>query len=87
MSDYYLLLKWGSLKSWKMPKDGVCFDLLKKWYDGGFSCSAKLQKDTDEQKKILCELIDNFDGDIINDWDGKTYNKDQAKKYIMEYDK
>ena len=87
MSENYLLLKWGSLKAWKMPEDSASFELLKKWHDLGVSISAMCQNDTDEQKKILCELIDCFDGELSNDWDGKSYTKEQAKEYIMNYGK
>lgn len=81
----YLLLKWGSLKAWKISEDSASFELLKKWADLGVSMSALCQNDTDEQKKLHCELIDCFDGKILNDWDGKSYTKEQAKDYIMKY--
>ena len=85
MSDNYLLLKWGSIKGWNIPEDSECFELLKKWHGLGVRVSAMCQEDTPEQKTILCELIDKFDGTIRNDWDGEIYTKEQAKKYIMEY--
>ena len=44
-----------------------------------------LQKDTQEQKEILCKVIDLIDGEIENDWSGEIMSKEEAKKYIMEY--
>lgn len=85
--ENYLLLKWGSLKEWQISEDSASFEFLKKWIDIGVSMSAICQNDTNEQKKILCELIDSFDGEIANDWDGETYTKEQAKNYIMNYGK
>ena len=44
-----------------------------------------MQHDTEEQKTILCELIDIVPGDIYLDWDGVYVSKEAAKKYVMEY--
>lgn len=85
MSDY-LLLKWGSIKGWKVS-DEKHLALLQKLHDLGVSMSAMAQQDTQEQKAIICELIDCFNGEITNDWSGEKYSKEEAKKYIMEYDK
>ena len=87
MSEDYLLLKWGSLKGWNVENNPEAFEHLKKWSECGVSMSAMCQKDTDEQKKHLCNAIDCFNGIIQNDWDGEEYTKEQAKKYIMEYGK
>lgn len=84
MSEQYLLLKWGVPKGWNFT-DPECTALLQKYYDLGSSSSAMMQPNTDEHKKILCELIDKIDGTISNDWDGNDYTKEQAKKYVMEY--
>lgn len=46
---------------------------------------AMQQRDTPEQKQALCDLIDAIDGEILNDWTGKTMTKDEAKKYVTEY--
>jgi hypothetical protein len=80
----YLLLKWGTLKSWDFHTDRAK-ELLKEYSGLGSSASAMLQKDTDRQKQIICELIDECDGVIQNDWDGNYYTKQQAKEYVMGY--
>lgn len=84
MSEYYIYLKWGTLKSWKVPPEMV--PLFQKYAEQGMSTSAMLEDMTDIKKQILCEIIDAFDGPISNDWTGETYsNKEDAKKYVMEY--
>lgn len=86
MSDdkEYLLLKWGTLKGWNLESDKAR-ELFKQWAELGYSMSAMTHKDTPEQKRILCELIDAVDGDITNDWSGEDMSKEKSKKYIMEY--
>ena len=81
----YLLLKWGSLKDWSGVNNPEAKKLIHKWIRLGVSMSAMMQKDTPEQKELLCQVIDNIDGKIQNDWDGKFYTKKQAKKYILGY--
>jgi len=61
--------------------------LLKKYGELGYSMSAMGQKDTPEQKKIICQLIDLVPGEVYLDWDRKYVSKDEAKKYIMNYGK
>jgi hypothetical protein len=51
----------------------------------GVSYSCMAQKDTPEQKQLICELIDAFDGEIQNDWSGEMMTKDEAKDYVMTY--
>lgn len=79
-----LLLKWGTLKGWDFHSDKAK-ELMKNYHALGSSISAMAQKDTPEQKKIICQLIDECDGIIQNDWDGEYYTKEQAKSYVMEY--
>lgn len=82
-----ITLKWGSLKSWniKTPK---AFETLKKWAELGTSVSAIAHYDTDEQKRLLCQLIDECNlATIYLDWDGKDVSKEEAKDYIMNYGK
>lgn len=79
----YLLLKWGTWKSWHSNNPEIQ-RLMKKHDELGVSASAALQNTTDEQKKILCEIIDLIDGTIQNDWSGDYYTKEEAKKYIWE---
>jgi len=87
MSDHYLLLKWGTLKGWNLPEEGECFELLKKYFAEGVPMSAMADRPEEERKKILCELINKFDGPITNDWSGEEYTKEQAINYIMNYGK
>lgn len=82
----YLLLKWGSLKSWEVESDAA-LEALQRWGDGGVSMSAACQHDAPEQKQALCDLIDAIDGEITDDWTGEKLTKDEAKSYIMEYGK
>lgn len=81
----YLTLKWGTLKSW-------CFDsekgkaLINEYCEIGSVVSAMMQSDTPRQKEIICELIDECDGDTIYlSWDGEYVSKEKAKDYIMNY--
>lgn len=81
-----LLFKWGTLKGW----DGVtgkCKKLLEEYFKDGISMSCMTDRPDENRKKILCQLIDEFDGTFYNDWEGKQMTKDEAKKYVMEYGK
>jgi len=80
----YITLKWGTLKSWKLNNEKG-FELLKKYHNIGSSFSAMTQKDTPEQKEIICEMIDTVPGEIYLDWDDKFVSKEEAKKYVLEY--
>ena len=79
--DEYLLLKWGTIKAWNLKRDETLI-LIKKYADLGYNHSCALQKDTPDQKKILCELIDILDGKIQEDWNGTYLTKEMAKIYI-----
>lgn len=81
-SNDLLLLKWGTIKGWNLTSE-KSKELLQKYLDIGASMSCMTQKDTPEQKEILCELIRQHDGTIINDWDNEEYTKERAIKYIM----
>lgn len=80
----YLLLKWGSWKDWQIASPKAQ-ELMKRHNELGESLSAIMQHESDEQKEILCQVIDEVDGVIQNDWDGDYYTKQQAKDYIMGY--
>lgn len=81
----FLALKWGTLKSWNF-KNPKILELLDEYDDIGSSVSAMMQKDTDRQKEIICEIIDLVDTDVIhNDWSGFDMTKEQAKDYVMNY--
>lgn len=80
-----LTLKWGTLKRWHFDSEKG-HALLKEYDEIGSSSSAMMQKDTPRQKEIICELIDECDGETIYlDWDGKDVSKQEAKDYVMNY--
>ena len=84
MVDEYLLLKWGTLKGWKVETP-ESLSIIEAYIEDGSSYSAMAQHDTPNQKELICKLIDMIDGPITNDWTGKDMSKDEAKKYVMEY--
>jgi hypothetical protein len=80
-----LSLKWGTLKTWNIESEKA-LDLMNRYHMLGTSMSAMMQRDTPEQKQIICDLIDALDCDSVYlDWDGKHVSKDEAKKYVIEY--
>ena len=84
-TEDHLTLKWGSLKSWCLtsPKGQ---ELLQRYFDLGSQLGAMQQKDTPEQKDLICQMIDECRADTIYlSWDGKDVSKEEAKKYVMEY--
>jgi hypothetical protein len=84
MGEESLTLKWGTIKGWEGLNDENVA-ILQRYADLGMALGAMQQRDTPEQKEILCELIDAIDGEVWNDWDGKTMTKDEAKTYVLEY--
>ncbi len=80
----FILLKWGTLKGWRLNKP-ESFTLLQRYANIGMSMGAMQQQDTPEQKQILCDLIEQHDGTIKNDWDGEEYTKEKAIDYIRNY--
>lgn len=88
MSDQSLTLKWGTLKQWNLAGNEAAIALLQRYYDLGVSMSVMRQKDTPEQKDILCQVIDLLDAPTVwLDWEGIQVSKDDAKRYIREYGK
>ena len=80
-----LLLKWGNVKGWEGFEEGTpARAALDKWADSGPGFSA-MQRANDEQKELICGIIDAVDGEIWNDWDGVAMTKSEAKKYVREY--
>ena len=80
-----LALKWGTLKAWNFTNNDKAQALFAQWNALGSSMSAMAQRDTPEQKDLICQMIDAVDCEIYLDWDGKYVSKDEAKKYVMEY--
>lgn len=79
-----LSLKWGTLKSWDIHSE-TGRALLKRYREIGSSLSGMAQRDTSEQKEIICQLIDGCVGDIYLDWDGVEVSKEKAKEYVRSY--
>jgi hypothetical protein len=85
MTEDHITLKWGTLKSWHLHSERGQ-ELLKQYNALGSSASAMLQKDTPEQKALICQMIDECNAETVYlDWDGREVSKDEAKKYVMEY--
>jgi len=85
MSGDYLTLKWGTLKAWNLTSEKGK-ELLRRYIDLGASMSAMAQKDTPEQKDLICQMIDECGAETIYlDWDGKDVSKEEAKAYVLEY--
>lgn len=83
-----ITLKWGSLKSWNINNNRAAYDALEKWHQLGTCASAALHEDTPEQKELVCLIIDLANcNQIYLSWEGKYVSKEEAKKYVMEYEK
>jgi hypothetical protein len=80
-----LRLKWGTLKAWDCENASPKAQELLESFLEGSSMSCAMDKPDERRKKLLCDLIDEIDGNIHLDWEGKDVTKDEAKKYVMEY--
>lgn len=81
----YIILKWGTLKGWGYLNSEQA-NALQKWHDLGCSAIAMMPFTDAGHNQALCDAIDLFeDGQITNDWTGEKMTREQAKKYIMEY--
>ena len=79
-----LTLKWGSIKGWGNLSE-KSQELLKAFFSEGVPLSAMADKPGPDRRQILCDLIDQLNGTIFNDWDGEYMTKEAAKKYVLEY--
>jgi len=84
MSDETLTLKWGTVKGWSDLSESS-LDILRRFFDGRKSSGAMTDILNERRVGILCELIEQFQGEIWNDWEGKQMTKDEALKYVREY--
>lgn len=81
----HITLKWGTLKSWHLHSEKGQ-ELLRKYCDIGSCASAMAQRDTPEQKELICQMIDECNAETIHiEGDGVDVSKEDAKKYVMEY--
>lgn len=86
MSEDYLSLKWGSLKSLRMRTQAVEEAFRRYDETGTHQGSAILHKDSSEQKSALCDLIDAVaaaGGQIQDEWTWKFMTADEAKHYVL----
>jgi hypothetical protein len=79
-----LTLKWGTLKAWDFSHNEKAQALMETYCELGCSAGAMHQRDTPEQKDLICQMIDAVDCEIYLDWDGKYVSKDEAKAYVMQ---
>lgn len=79
-----LLLKWGTVKGWDNFSE-KSQEIMERYFADGVSMSAMADRPDDARKAILCELIDQLEGTIQNDWSGEMMTKEEAKKYVLEY--
>jgi len=79
-----LLLKWGTIKGWDNFTE-KSQEIVKRFFADGMCMSAAMDKPGEERRAILCELIDQLDGKIKNDWSGEIMSKEEAKKYVNDY--
>jgi hypothetical protein len=79
-----LSLKWGTVKAWSDLSERS-FEILRRYFADGVPMSCALDHPGEDRNRILFELIDQFEGKIYLDWDGKYVTKDEAKKYVAEY--
>jgi hypothetical protein len=79
-----LTLKWGTVKGWSSLSE-KSVELMKRYFADGVSMSAMADHPNADRRAILCELIDQLDGEVWSDWTGEKMTKEEAKKYVMEY--
>ena len=76
-------LKWRNIKGWdSIPLDHPAASALQKWIDSDPGIGV-MTRPTDEQKELICAVIDAVDGTIINDLTGEVMTPEEAKAYIM----
>lgn len=87
MNNAYILLKWGTLKGYRLENNPAARELIQQYMTLGARASCMHQDDTPEQKQILCRLFQVHQGPIINDWSGHEMSVDEATGYVLEYDR
>lgn len=85
MNNDYILVKFGTLKGYRLEHNPRALALVREYISLGASASTMHQMDTPEQKQILCELLRVHQGPIINDWSGEEMTVEQASSYVLEY--
>lgn len=86
MTEECITLKWGTLKGWHIAEgNSGAMDLLTRYHQLGVCMSAMCQKDSEEQKKIICELVSLPGMKVYLDWDDKFVTQAEGIAYIMNY--
>lgn len=81
----YLLLKWGTIKSYNYEKNEKAQEIIKKYNSEWLSWNwVMMQKDNERQVQFLFDLIDITDWTISSDWSWECFTKEGAKKYILD---
>lgn len=75
-----------ALKGWSDLRE-PSVEILKRYFADGVPLGCASDRPNDDRRKILCELIDQLDGEIWSDWDNKQLSKDEAKEYVTNYSK
>ena len=81
-----ILLKWGTIKGWNDLTE-KSQEILRRYFADGTPYSCMSDAPNGIRRAVLCELIDQLDGEVRNDWSGKAMSKEESKKYITEYRK
>jgi len=79
-----LTLKWGTVKGWDNLSE-KSQAIMARYFEDGVPSSCATDRPDADRKQILCELINQLEGTIFLDWDGKFVTKDEAKEYITTY--
>lgn len=87
MNNDYILVKFGTLKGYRLEHNPAAQTLVREYISLGASASTMCQMDTPEQKRILCQLFEVHKGPIINDWSGEEMTAEKASRYVTEYGK
>jgi hypothetical protein len=82
----YVTLKWGTVKSYNIQNEET-WVLMEKYLEAGVSMSAMAQRDTDEQKELLCQVLESIGEPVYLEWDGEYVSVEEAKEYIRNYGK
>lgn len=83
MSENYILLKWGTLKGYRLGEQ--CMPFLREYYKDGVPMSCIMDRPDEKRREVLCKLIDAHDGPIERDWTGEEMTKEEAKRYVRKY--
>ena len=87
MSDTdYICLKYGTLKSWRIVSSPEAKAALERWV--AFCEEATQEESTDEQRDLLCRLIQASNAPCIYlEWTGREVTRESAMEYVRSYGK